>query len=371
MIKIEINCTPEDLDSHIASLGFMRNPVAALGQKANPLRAPEAQRAEDNPYISKSAVGSGFVAARTDTIAINAPVGPTSAASDDSGPSTFATEMEAHERPSDLAAPSQDPNAKRVPGQPAPGRKRRTKEEMEEDYAYLAKHPGAFVTNTPRAGEPDDPRRAAISTGEARVDPASAASAASDKTLVYEGRSAAAAQDEADEAAETAARATGKPTMEDLRRTVAKWTEKVGSAAAIKDLRSIIGCAMIELPAAEIGAAITRVEAAIGGSTVLGVPNLNGQPPAPEEAEIIETPKADKDDVVTALKAYGQRYDGTIDTNAMPITKEDMPKLFGEIFGAGVTGIGSMPKTPEAYGRITAAIVAATRNNPFRREARV
>lgn len=358
MIKIEINCTPEDLDGHIAALGFMRNPVAALGQKANPLRAPEAQHVEDNPYISKSAVGSGFVATpivekiisndgQLETTVIDGVVSAITVTNRGAS-SALATEMEAHERPSDLAAPPQDTNAKRVPGQPAPGRKRRTKEEMEEDYAYLKRHgsmpAGAEATFAQAGPSP------AISTGAERIDPATAA------------------QDEADEAAETAMRATDKPTMEDLQRAVAKWIEKIGSTAVIKDLRSIIGCAMIELPEAEIGAAIGRVEAAIGGSTVLGVPNLNGQPPAPEEAEIIETPKADKDDVVTALKAYGQRYDGSVDTNAMPITKEDMPKLFGEIFGVGVTGIGSMPKTTEAYGRITAAIAAATRDNPFRRQ---
>lgn len=325
MIKIEINCEPHEYDAHIRALGFLRNPVATLGEAPRVLATIPASALKTAEALSTF----------NDELASLV----------DPGPSAFATEMEAHERPSDLAAPPQDPNAKRVPGQPVPGRKRRTKEEMEEDYAYLKKHgslPGGVAAFSQSAEPP-----AAISTGEARVDP----------------------QDEADEAAETAARATGKPTMEDLRRMVAKWTEKVGSAAAIKDLRSIIGCAMIELPEAEIGAAITRVEAAINGSVVLGVPNLGGQPPAPEEAEIIETPKSTKEEVISAIMAYGKLYDGSVDPNVMPMTKEDLPKIFGKLFGNGVTGIGSMPvKSPEAFGQIFTAISAATRDNPFKRQ---
>jgi hypothetical protein len=195
----------------------------------------------------------------------------------------------------------------------------------------------------------------AISTGEARIDPADAA------------------QDEADEAAETAARVSDKPTLEDLRRVVARYAEKFGAKAGIENIRSIIGCALIEVPEAGIPAAISRVEAAIGGSTVLGIAGgvlKGGEIVVDDPMGVNEAPTATKAEVVAALTLYGKKYDGVVDPAKMLITREDMPKVLEELFGAGIKTVPAIPQTPEAYGRAKAAIEAATRDNPFKREVK-
>lgn len=355
MITISIQAEPDTLEKHLAALGFIRAPIGVGEKIESPLKKiADSMRDGTAKFIKPG-----------DAIAY-ANSGAMPEASLDQ-PSALAQEMDALEQPQDFAAPPADPGAKRQPGQPSPGRKRRTKEEMEEDYAYLKVH-SSF------------PMAQAISTGGEREEPTVEEVAAANAIVV---------QDAADEAAETAQRASGPPTLEDLRAAVARYVAKHGPQAGVQNVQKIIGCPLIAVPEGEIAAAISRVDHATAtGQISMGAANgeaqlttdevvagLNAPPGHPAADRAIAALTGTKDSVVAALKGYGQKFDGTLDPEKMTYTYEDIPKLFTKEFGKGVTGIGSMPKgkdglpLAEACGRIAAAIAAATRDNPFKRTA--
>lgn len=320
MIKIEINCLPDELDAHYMALGLLRDPSAALRPRLN---------------SATSTTTSQWIVKDGSTTGSDAPVSPFTQIADAmvAGMGKFVPPSEEQSGAGSMST--------RQPGHPSPGKKRRTGAEVAEDEAYFKANPQSAASEAP----------AAISTGEERRD------------------SAAEAQDEADEAAETAARKTDKLTLEDVRAAVAKWAEKVGPADAIKKLRDVVGCTLLELPESDYAGAISRLEhsAANPGSTVLGVVT------ATEPELTVQEPKAapkTKEDVIAALMAYGQKYDGSTNPEAMANAKLDLPKVFSQLFGDKVTGLGSMPKSPEAFGQIVAAIEAATRDNPFKREVK-
>lgn len=109
-----------------------------------------------------------------------------------------------------VAAVEDEPKAevpKRERGKPAPGRARRTKEEIAEDEAADA------------AGATEEPK-AAISTGEERIDP----------TTVED-----ATQDAADEAAEAETTQASELTHDDVRASLKKYLDAYGTAAAMED----------------------------------------------------------------------------------------------------------------------------------------
>jgi hypothetical protein len=226
-------------------------------------------------------------------------------------------------------------------GRAGPGHRRRTNAQIEADDAYFAAAP----VQPPAPGSAELLEQlwsdGEISTGEERINP----------------------EDAADEAAETAARAGDKPTIEDLRAAVGRYTEKFGAKASINNIRTIVGMPIIEVPEKEIGAAIARVEAAIDGHA------------APEQAKPADLPTepvhATKVDVVEAIMAYGKKYDGVSDDpKKMPCTTEDMPKIFVATFGAGVVGLKTAPQTPEGFGKAMTAVYEAVRDNPFKRAVR-
>jgi hypothetical protein len=226
-------------------------------------------------------------------------------------------------------------------GRAGPGHRRRTNAQIEADDAYFAAAP----VQPPAPGSAELLEQlwsdGEISTGEERINP----------------------EDAADEAAETAARAGDKPTIEDLRAAVGRYTEKFGAKASIDNIRTIVGMPIIEVPEKEIGAAIARVEAAIDGHA------------APEQAKPADLPTepvhATKVDVVEAIMAYGKKYDGVSDDpKKMPCTTEDMPKIFVATFGAGVVGLKTAPQTPEGFGKAMTAVYEAVRDNPFKRAVR-
>lgn len=95
-------------------------------------------------------------------------------------------------------------------GKPAPGKARRTKEEIAEDEA-------ADKADAEAAAAEEKP---AISTGEERIDPTSEADAA---------------QDAADEQAEVEQTATAKLTHDDVRAALKKYLDAYGTAAAMED----------------------------------------------------------------------------------------------------------------------------------------
>lgn len=229
-------------------------------------------------------------------------------------------------------------------GKAGPGHRRRTNEQIKADDAYFAAHPQP----APLAPGSDEPM---ISTGEERISP----------------------EDAADEAAETAARAGEKLTIEDLRAAVGRYTEAFGAKASIDNIRTIIGKPMIEVAPEDIAAAIARVEAATRGQTV-DMTVLTETAPIPESAladKPTEPVHATKADVVEAIMAYGKKYDGVSDDpKKMPCTTEDMPKIFVAAFGAGVVGLKTAPQTPEGYGKAMTAVYAAVRDNPFKRTAK-
>lgn len=111
------------------------------------------------------------------------------------------------EREADAAAEEQPVRER---GKPAPGKARRTKEEIAEDEA-------ADKADAEAAAGAEKP---AISTGEERIDPTSEADAA---------------QDAADEQAEVEQTATAKLTHDDVRAALKKYLDAYGTAAAMED----------------------------------------------------------------------------------------------------------------------------------------
>jgi hypothetical protein len=347
MIKIEITCLPEEMTEHIRALGLMWNPTHALGvgETDSEFQARQRQIAEDF-YAGRGAakfVGPAWPKDQADsefrhTLVAHSFMDPNGKFAEPVAKTTnpLADELSALERPEDLKAPTQPEGSTRVPGQPSPGKKRRTKEEVAEDYAYMAKAiPGSSETTVFPA--------AAISTGEERIDPETEA------------------QDAADEAAETAARKGDEPTINDLRNAALRYQEWFGVKAAVDNMRGIIGCAIAEVKPEGIADAISRVEAAISGLTVIGVPN----------GKAAEAPAtATKEDAYAAAAVYGKKFDGVEDPAQMIITREDVSKLLQRMFGGDAKSFGTMPQSPESFGKAVAAINAAVRDNPFQREAR-
>ena len=221
--------------------------------------------------------------------------------------------------------------ATRVPGQPSPGRKRRTKEEMAEDEAYFAARGIATAPATPES-------LAAISTGEERISP----------------------EDEADERAEAE---TTTLTIDDIREAVGRYTARFGIATAQRNVPLILGRAIVEVPdtqeaISEAIAKIDRVTQAIGEPEGLVI-----------ETKPVEKPVlAAKDDVHEALLSYAMKYDGTRDVSQMKHTLEDGPRILSGLFGPEIRRVAEIPATPEQYGAALTAINKAILDNPFNRK---
>ena len=113
--------------------------------------------------------------------------------------------------------------AKRERGKPSPGRARRTKEEIAEDEAADKADAEAIEAET-QAMADKATGVAAISTGEARVDPDNPEDVA---------------QDEADEAADAAVSNGGKLTHDNLRDVMATYVKAYGLPAAQEDVPKV------------------------------------------------------------------------------------------------------------------------------------
>ncbi len=129
------------------------------------------------------------------------------------------------------AAAEQAEAPKRERGKPSPGRARRTKEEIAEDEAADAAEAAAPLTVVKHVTLPDDATseqvaeafaglKANISTGEERIDPATAEDAA---------------QDAADEAAEAEVVKPKELSHDDVRAALQKYVTRFGMAAAMED----------------------------------------------------------------------------------------------------------------------------------------
>ena len=251
-------------------------------------------------------------------------------------------------------------------GEPKPGGRRRTNAQIEEDARYFAQveaakadaaraasgvppvtfttfNDGKHALATMDAGVELHPDTAAISTDGERVS----------------------REDAADEEAETAQRQPGaEPTLEDLRAAYARYAAKFGAPAAIKDVRTILGCGVSVVPPDKIAEGIAKIDAAIAAENI----DAHLAETTVDTIQTVSPQIATQADVVEAMKAYGRKFDGSDDPEKMVFTKEDLPKVFGATFGPKVTGLGSLPdKSPETFGTLLAAITAATETNAFQR----
>lgn len=134
---------------------------------------------------------------------VDAPMSPDAEVVPDEGPN-YAAMKAAHD------ATAQADSPKRERGKPAPGRARRTKEEIAEDEAADKADAAAPVA------EPAP----LISTGEERIDPTTPTDAA---------------QDAADEAAEAEATKAKELTHDDVRAALKRYLDAYGTPAAMED----------------------------------------------------------------------------------------------------------------------------------------
>lgn len=339
MIKVEINCEPNQMDEHLRALGFMRLPFVGTTNWAKPTATEFAEHAPKE-----------FAAAPEDDVIRVANPTPAATANGVVLEPGDKNDTEADAR---FAQNGGAIVSTRKPGEPAPGRKRRTKEELAEDEAYFKVNPTAASTQLAKSspsGSTASASGAAISTGDARVDPAVVA------------------QDEADEAAESAANRDGKLTLDDVRHAFGVYARKVGMPAAIGSIRDILGSPLNDVPQTQeaLAKAIESINTAMGapGPVTITQDFLPKEPEPPVHGT--------KAECYEALRAYGRKYDGSTEPAKMANTMVDGPEILTKLFGKKVTGFsaaqGGFPESPENYGRALAAINAAVRDNPFKRQ---
>lgn len=350
-MRIEINIDPsqgdasEQLRAHLAALGYVRE--SATPARTSRLRLygetdAQAPARHDSAFTTMTETPAVAEPARHAdglTTLTDAPLIPEVTAPEPDVEPTAAPVIEAAtETPPAIAA---KPGA-RVPGQPAPGRLRRTKAEMAEDAALEAAGQARHKTLASSL--------ALISTGEERIDPAVDA------------------QDRADEEAEAAAVKKTGLSMEDLREAVARFVRKVGIPRAQKEVPAILGCPMIAVPETDeaLSAAIAKIEAVIKTGDVAPLV----EKPASVAALIaaVDEPHATLSDVVEAFRAYARKYDGHDDFGRAAIVREDGPRLLEQTLG--VRDVNQIEKDPAAYGEALTAINEAVLSNPFKREVR-
>lgn len=255
------------------------------------------------------------------------------------------------------AAP--EATVKRERGKPAPGRARRTKEEIAEDEAAdLADAKlSEDATDAGIQSETGNDVKAAISTGENRVGP--------------EDDPETEAQDAADEKAEADANRSGL-TLDDVRRAVGEYNKKYGIAAAVADIPAILGCQIVDIAESDIADAIAKIEQAVELNPLgRGAPATAEKPKteAPAKTEN-KAPSATLDDVKAAMLDYAEKFDGQrTDFNAMPNTMADCPAIFKLIFGDKVTKLSEIPADAGSFAKAVSGIREAIAKDPFKRGA--
>jgi hypothetical protein len=252
-------------------------------------------------------------------------------------------------------APLTEYDGDRKRGTAGPNGGRRTKAQIESDTLYFAQAEAAKADAA--AARNPDVKPITFKTAEAAV----AAMEAGVESSIATSEERVNPDDAVDEEAERP-KPQGDLTLEDLRAAYVRYSNKFGAPAAIKDIRTILGCGVVDVPLNKIADGIAKIDAAIAAADIdAHLAATTAEPAAPATAT--------KQDLLSAIMAYGGKYDGTDKPDAMTLTKEDLPKVFAQVFGAGVTGIGSLPEqTPEAYGKALAAIRDATEKNTFNRK---
>jgi hypothetical protein len=328
MIRIEIEFDPskgETLADIVAALQMPKpKELAPLRPKTasdDPVAAHVRANADDPAYASETINLKGGGPATAPTVEIlsaaRAPI--------------EVPENSVSVNPADVAAAADRMISPRVPGQPSPGRKRRTKEEIAED----------------------EKRGIAPAAAPVEAPPVSVADAA---------------QDAADEAAEKTA---GAPTLDDLRRAVGAYTTRFGLPAAVKDIPSMLGGPVAQVPADKLAWAIETVTRATtatdpgkGYTQLHAVGNgADKATPSAEESSRVWV----RDDFIAAVNDYADRFDGQhADLKTTKFARFDVPKFLEKAM-PGVSKLSEIPDTSDGWERATAAVRAAIDANPFKR----
>ena len=172
-------------------------------------------------------------------------------------------------------------------------------------------------------------------------------------------------RDAEDEAVEAASDVL---THDDVRTAVGLYTKLFGIVAAQKNIPTILGCAIAELPdnQVELQEAIEKIEDEIFKARfddeIKAEENFNrnlfddvGEP----ENEITEQ------DVRDALMVYAKKYD--VD-DKMANTLIDGPDILKKTFGPAVMSLRLIPKDPASLKKAYDAITDATENNWYNRK---
>ena len=380
MLTINIQIDPRDksdtLDLHLAAIGFFRSPAHAAQPlpPADPFGVSAVSDAIEKAASPAQTFGQAFLGGRDDAYATGASAGgdltvglDVAQPGADKTRASVATEAELL-KGAELVGVS----TKREPGKPAPGHRRRTNAEIAEDEAYFAK------IGKKEPGPVSEAEMAALTGGEEVEESSIFGDASSDSADVYsqsvidhsEGNAelrTAAAQDKADEAAETAAakaQSGGKLTLDDLRNAVGAYQKLHGPLKAIKDIPVILGKAIVEVKDDELEEAIRKVKIATEVPVVTTAPAVaqHIEENKPEEAK-----PATIEDVKAALARYAMKYDGRADLgkDTTPITNADGSKIVKDTVGA--ENLAAMPKDAATLARFIAAIDKAVAENPFNR----
>ena len=160
-------------------------------------------------------------------------------------------------------------------------------------------------------------------------------------------------RDAKDEAVETS---NGVLTHDDVRIWVGAYTKKFGIVAAQKNIPTLIGCAIADIPNDQeaLGEAIYKISKDLETSLFDDV----GEP----ENEITEQ------DVRDALMVYAKKYDAD---DKMANTLIDGPDILKKTFGPTVTALRLIPKDPASLKKAFDAITDATENNWYNRKVQL
>ena len=160
-------------------------------------------------------------------------------------------------------------------------------------------------------------------------------------------------RDAKDEAVETS---NGVLTHDDVRILVGAYTKEFGIVAAQKNIPTLIGCAIADIPNDQeaLGEAIYKISKDLETSLFDDV----GEP----ENEITEQ------DVRDALMVYAKKYDAD---DKMANTLIDGPDILKKTFGPTVTALRLIPKDPASLKKAFDAITDATENNWYNRKVQL
>lgn len=261
---------------------------------------------------------------------------------------------------------------KRERGKPDPtsGRTRRSKVEIAEDAAADAADLAAGI---PLATEDDGSDAQADAEASAQIaDAAIIAETPSDSAEAI-------AQDDADEAAESAKAAETKPIqamlLDQVRKTMGEIAKKHGLAMAAR-IPEYLGKPVAEFSEAELPAVLKKVATLLklDTSDVQAMLGEEDETPASiiekakTETAAVAEPKTDypatRDELFKAMFRYAKFADDTQDQTKMVFTMEDVPQIFKKAFGVEKQGAIPDDKIGEAIALIDDAIAT----NRFKRK---